>query len=133
MTSNEISQFDLDLRSRSQLQIKSHRRGGVCVLWMLLVYSFFFLCVWQLKARDRGNPSLTGTSWVTVTIIDQNNRDPYFDPPSQSESILESKIYNLICSLLFVLYQNVYTHLSNNLHNLINFRLNFEISHVSLL
>ena len=31
-TSNDISLFDLDLRSRSQLKVKGHRRGGVCVL-----------------------------------------------------------------------------------------------------
>ena len=31
-TSNDISFFDLDLRSRSQLKVKGHRGGGVCVL-----------------------------------------------------------------------------------------------------
>ena len=31
-TSNDISLFDLDLRTRSQLKVKGHRRGGVCVL-----------------------------------------------------------------------------------------------------
>ena len=38
MTSNDISLFDLDLRSRSHIKVKGHRRGGVCVLWMLLVF-----------------------------------------------------------------------------------------------
>ena len=28
-------------RSRSRLKVKGHRRGGVCVLWMLLVSLFF--------------------------------------------------------------------------------------------
>ena len=40
-TSNDISLFDLDLRSRSQLKVKGHRRGAVCVLWMLLVKILF--------------------------------------------------------------------------------------------
>ena len=40
-TSNDISLFDLDLRSRSQLKVKGHRRGGVCVLWMFLVELVF--------------------------------------------------------------------------------------------
>ena len=31
-TSNDISLFDLDLRSRSQHKVKGHRGGGVCVL-----------------------------------------------------------------------------------------------------
>ena len=31
-TSNDISFLYLDLRSRSQLKVKGHRRGGVCVL-----------------------------------------------------------------------------------------------------
>ena len=29
-------------RSRSRLKVKGHRRGGVCVLWMLLVFSYCY-------------------------------------------------------------------------------------------
>ena len=36
-----LSLFDFDLRSRSRLKVKGHRRGGVCVLWMLLVSKYF--------------------------------------------------------------------------------------------
>ena len=35
----DISFLDLDLRSRSQVKVKGHRRGSVCVLWMLLFMS----------------------------------------------------------------------------------------------
>ena len=44
--SNDISFLDLELRSRSHVKVEGHRRGGVCVLWMLLVYFLsFFVCV----------------------------------------------------------------------------------------
>ena len=41
VTSNDISFIDLDERSRSHHKVKCHRRGGVCVLWMLLVWICF--------------------------------------------------------------------------------------------
>ena len=41
-TSNDISFLDLDLRSITQLNVEGHRRGGVCVLLMLLVFHLFF-------------------------------------------------------------------------------------------
>ena len=42
-TSKHISYFYLDARPRSHVKVKSHRRGGVCVLWMLLVCLFVYL------------------------------------------------------------------------------------------
>ena len=38
----QLNFFYLDLRSRSRLKVKGHRHGGVCVLWMLLVFLLFF-------------------------------------------------------------------------------------------
>ena len=39
MTSKDISFLDLDIRSKSHVRVISHRRGGVYVLKMLLVFS----------------------------------------------------------------------------------------------
>ena len=47
----DISLFDLDLRSRSQLKVKGHRRGGVCVLWIFLVCIFVCLSYDGIHAR----------------------------------------------------------------------------------
>ena len=44
-TISDISLFDLDLRSRSHIKVKGHRRGGVCVLWMLLVSVYFITVI----------------------------------------------------------------------------------------
>ncbi|KAK7507306.1 hypothetical protein BaRGS_00001241 [Batillaria attramentaria] len=45
-----------------------------------------------LKAQDRGSPtSRTGTAYVTVNIIDTNNKNPYFDPPTHSVTVSENE------------------------------------------
>ena len=41
---------------------------------------------------DRGTPSLTGSTTVTVTITDTNNKDPVFNPTSASVSIPENTV-----------------------------------------
>ena len=40
--SNEISIIDLEIRSKLHGEVKCHRRGGICVLWMLLVFILIF-------------------------------------------------------------------------------------------
>ena len=45
--------FYLDLRSMSQVKVKGHRHGDVCVLWMLLGF-FFHLFFFFTPPRNRG-------------------------------------------------------------------------------
>lgn len=63
-------------------------------------------CLWQtldvseqIYARDRGSPPRTGTCTVTVNILDINNKNPYFDPPTVSVTVSESKLM-LSCHLM---------------------------------
>ena len=80
MKSNDISFLDLDERSRSHQKVKGHRRGGVCVLWMLLVIFFFFVTLswpdfhqsrrcnhWCLRIHRYSDESTTGVlvSWCS--------------------------------------------------------------------
>ena len=46
-TSNDIGFLDLEVRSRSHVKVKGHRRGGVCVLWMLLVLFVLIYALWH--------------------------------------------------------------------------------------
>ena len=56
-----------------------------------------FFWLWkQVKARDRGTGSNTGTATVYVDILDINNKNPYFDPPSVSVTVLESKSFCIV-------------------------------------
>ncbi|XP_076454192.1 cadherin-87A-like isoform X2 [Babylonia areolata] len=43
-----------------------------------------------LRARDKGSPALTGSSTLIVNILDTNNKDPYFEPPTISVSVSEN-------------------------------------------
>ncbi|XP_056018521.1 cadherin-87A-like [Ostrea edulis] len=43
-----------------------------------------------VMARDRGRPQQTGTCFVTVDIIDTNNKDPYFTPSTQRADVYEN-------------------------------------------
>ena len=58
-------------RSRSHHKVKGHRRGGVCVLWMLLV--FFYddndAAFWPLKNKiwKENNPICEQRQFLTVT------------------------------------------------------------------
>ncbi|XP_070186154.1 cadherin-87A-like isoform X2 [Littorina saxatilis] len=53
-----------------------------------------------VKARDRGNPSNTGTTYVIINILDVNNKNPYFDPPTASVSVLENlPVGNLVTTV----------------------------------
>ncbi|XP_025090736.1 cadherin-87A-like isoform X2 [Pomacea canaliculata] len=44
-----------------------------------------------IYARDRGSPPRTGTCTVTVNILDINNKNPYFDPPTVSVTVSENE------------------------------------------
>ena len=53
MTSNDIKSFlGLYVRSRSHIKVKGHRRGGVCVLGMLLVIFYLIFRVRFLRYED---------------------------------------------------------------------------------
>nr|XP_022319460.1 cadherin-23-like isoform X1 [Crassostrea virginica] len=43
-----------------------------------------------VKARDRGRPQQTGTCYVTIAILDTNNKDPYFVPSTQRADVYEN-------------------------------------------
>ncbi|XP_062622203.1 cadherin-87A-like [Saccostrea cucullata] len=43
-----------------------------------------------VKARDRGRPQQTGTCYVTIDILDTNNKDPYFTPSTQRADVYEN-------------------------------------------
>ena len=50
----------------------------------ILFYFFFF------KAKDHGNPSLEGTTNITITVLDENDLVPQFSKPFYNVSVREN-------------------------------------------
>ena len=60
-TSNDISFLDLDDRSRTHHKVQCHRRGGVCVLCVLL--GFFHVRELRSTERQRNINETRSTRW----------------------------------------------------------------------
>lgn len=46
----------------------------------------------EIIARDYGEPALTGTTTLTVNIINTNDKAPYFVPTTQKAEVINEKI-----------------------------------------
>ena len=51
---------------------------------MAILFYFFF------KAKDHGNPSLEGTTNITITVLDENDLVPQFSKPFYNVSVREN-------------------------------------------
>ena len=106
-TSNDISLFDLDLRSRSQLMVKGHRRGDVCVLWMLLLFFFGWYIAWFTQFFSKA------VAWFTFRFLKDEfiivSSVSTFTPVSKQPSFKSFLIKNLIQPIfpIFSLYDKL--------------------------
>ncbi|KAK7790843.1 hypothetical protein R5R35_010718 [Gryllus longicercus] len=50
----------------------------------------------ELIAIDGGTPSLTGTTTVSITVLNSNDKDPVFDPPTQRAEVSEDASPNTV-------------------------------------
>ncbi|XP_067010919.2 cadherin-87A [Anabrus simplex] len=50
----------------------------------------------ELIAVDGGTPALTGTTTVTVSVLNSNDKDPVFEPPTQRAEVTENAPPNTV-------------------------------------
>lgn len=61
----------------------------------------------QVLAADMGTPSLTGTTTVTVNILNSNDKAPYFTPTTQRAEIAEDSEIGVVVHTLIALDPDV--------------------------
>lgn len=48
----------------------------------------------EVIARDHGEPSLTGTTTLTINIINTNDKMPYFVPTTQKAEVIINSLFS---------------------------------------
>lgn len=61
----------------------------------------------QILASDMGTPSLTGTTTLTVNILNSNDKAPYFTPTTQRAEIAEDSEIGVVVHTLIALDPDV--------------------------
>ncbi|XP_028130157.2 cadherin-87A [Diabrotica virgifera virgifera] len=61
----------------------------------------------ELVALDHGVPSLTGTTEVTITVVNTNDKDPYFVPATQTAEVMEDAAVGTVVYTLIALDPDV--------------------------
>ncbi|XP_055857461.1 cadherin-87A isoform X2 [Episyrphus balteatus] len=64
----------------------------------------------EVLATDMGTPSLSGTATLTVTIINSNDKDPYFTPATQRAEVREDVPVGTVVYTLVAIDPDVDTH-----------------------
>lgn len=64
----------------------------------------------EVLASDLGTPSLTGTTTLTVSILNINDKAPYFSPATQKAEITEDAVVGTLVHTLIALDPDVPTH-----------------------
>lgn len=60
----------------------------------------------EVIAMDSGTPSLSGTATLTVSIINSNDKDPYFVPPTQHLEVNFNLQFKMIMKSLISYFSN---------------------------
>jgi hypothetical protein len=61
----------------------------------------------EVTAKDHGEPSLTGTTTLTVSVINTNDKTPYFIPTTQKAEIMEDAAVGTVVHTLIALDPDV--------------------------
>ncbi|XP_055907536.1 cadherin-87A isoform X2 [Eupeodes corollae] len=64
----------------------------------------------EVLATDMGTPSLSGTATLTVTIVNSNDKDPYFTPATQRAEVREDEPVGTVVYTLVAIDPDVDTH-----------------------
>lgn len=64
----------------------------------------------EILATDMGTPSLSGTATLTVTIVNSNDKDPYFTPATQRAEVREDVPVGTVVYTLVAIDPDVDTH-----------------------
>lgn len=98
-------------------------RTGVVTITRKLDYDKRNTYQMEIVAADQGIPSLSGTASLTISIVNSNDKDPYFTPvtqraevmmtPSRSIAVTISKSMNSFCRYARTQrWENRFTHWS---------------------
>ncbi|KAG4077206.1 hypothetical protein HA402_016193 [Bradysia odoriphaga] len=67
-------------------------RTGVVTITRKLDYDKRNTYLMEIVAADQGIPSLSGTASITVTIVNSNDKDPYFTPATQRAEVASTDL-----------------------------------------
>lgn len=75
-------------------------RSGIVTIAKNLDFDRRHMYIMEIVASDLGTPSLSGTSTLTVNIINNNDKAPYFTPTTQRADVSEdAELGTVVCQL----------------------------------